>query len=164
MDLFVWLESTGLASWVRESSSLLAYPTILFLHSLGMTIVVGLGIAIDLRILGVASDMALSPLQKLFPYLWLGFAINAASGALLLIADATTKFANPIFYIKLLCIGLAVAATVVLRNKVFLNPLADKAPVTSTARFAAVASLVFWIGAITAGRLMAYIGPVSGLN
>jgi hypothetical protein len=163
MDLFVWLESTGLASWVRESSSLWAYPTILFMHSLGMTIVVGLGIAIDLRVLGVASDMPMAPLQKLFPYLWTGFAINAVSGLLLLIADATTKFANPIFYLKLLCIGLAVVATVMLR-KIFRSPGLDKVPLTSTAKFAALASLLFWIGAITSGRLMAYIGPVSGLN
>src|SRR5687768_12812377 len=108
MDLLVWVESTSLASWVRESSSLWAYPTILFLHSLGMTIVVGLGITIDLRVLGVAPDMSMAPLQKLFPYLWIGFGINAGSGLLLLIADASTKLANPIFYVKLLCIGLAI--------------------------------------------------------
>jgi hypothetical protein len=164
MDLFVWLESTGLAAWVRESSSLWAYPTILFMHSLGMTIVVGLGIALDLRVMGLGSDMPLSPLQKCFPYLWAGFAINAVSGLLLLIADATTKFANPIFYLKLLFIALAVVATVMIRSKVFGTPGVDKVPVTSTSKFVALASLIFWIGAITAGRLMAYLGPVSGLN
>src|SRR5205809_423377 len=107
MDFLVWLESTGPASWVRESSSLWAYPTVLFLHTLGMAIVAGLSTAIDLRILGLAPGVPVSPLEKLFPLIWIGFWINAFSGTLLLMADATTKFLNPVFYVKLTFIALA---------------------------------------------------------
>ena len=164
MDLFVWLESTGLAAWVRESPSLWGYPTVLFLHSLGMTIVVGLGFAIGLRMMGLAPQIPLEPLEKLFRFMWIGFWINAVSGMLLLIADATTKFANPIFYIKLACIAAAVVVTSLLRRKIYRSPAADKAPITPNVKLLALGSIVFWIGAITAGRLMAYIGPVSGLE
>jgi len=164
MDLLVWLEQTALASWVRESSSLWAYPTILFMHTLGMSMVAGLSSAIDLRIVGVGREIPISPLEKLYPFMWAGFLINLFSGSLLLIADATTKFVNPVFYIKMIFVILAVLDLRVMRTTIFRDPLLDKRPVSSTGKFLAYASLVCWAGAVTAGRLMAYLGPVGGLN
>jgi hypothetical protein len=164
MDFLVWLESTSLASWVRESPSLLAYPTVLFMHTLGMSIVAGLSSAVDLRIIGIGRDVPISPLQRLYPYMWLGFLINLFSGSLLLVADATTKFVNPVFYVKMIFVILAVIDLKVMRTKVFGDPLLDKRPVSSTGKLLAYASLVCWAGAVTAGRLMAYLGPVGGLN
>jgi hypothetical protein len=164
MDILHWLESTGLAAWVRESSSIFAYPTILFVHSLGMTIVVGLGISVDMRLMGWAPQIPLEPLERLFPLMWLGFAINAFSGSLLLIADASTKFANPIFYIKLVFIAAALVVTSLMRRKLYGKAAMDKPPLTPYLKVLAFSSLVFWLGAITAGRLMAYLGPVSGLQ
>jgi len=51
---------------------------------------------------------------------------------------------------------------VALRRRVFGRPANDAAPVAGFGRALAVTSLIFWGGAITAGRLMAYFGPVSG--
>src|SRR5437016_5751128 len=102
MNFYAWLEQTGLGSWIRESSTIWAYPSVLFMHTLGMGLVAGLSAAIALRILGFAREMPLSPLDKLYPVLWVGFWINAVSGTLLLIADATTKMTNPVFFIKLM--------------------------------------------------------------
>jgi hypothetical protein len=50
-----------------------------------------------------------------------------------------------------------------LRTRVFGDPFIDKRPASSNAKILAVTSLFFWLGAITAGRLLAYVGPVSGL-
>ena len=164
MDFLSWLESTSIASWVRESPSLWAYPTVLFMHTLGMSIVAGVSAAIDLRIIGIGRDVPLSPLQRLYPLMWFGFLINLFSGSLLLIADATTKFANPVFYIKMIFVLLAVLDLQVMRKMVFRDPLIDKRPVSSTGKLLAYGSMVCWAGAVTAGRLMAYLGPVGGLN
>jgi hypothetical protein len=41
MALLAWLQSTTIAVWVAESHSLLAYPTVLFLHTVGLAVVVG---------------------------------------------------------------------------------------------------------------------------
>ena len=164
MDFLQWVEQTGLATWVRESSSLWAYPTILFLHTIGLATVVGLNARIDFRILGVASEVPLSPMVRFYPIMWAGFAVNALSGTALLMADASTKLANPVFYVKLVFIALALVNMRLLRTQVFRDPLVDKRPPTTNARILALTSLIFWIGATTAGRLMAYIGPVSGLE
>jgi hypothetical protein len=164
MDFLQWVEQTGLATWVRESSSLWAYPTILFLHTIGLATVVGLNAAIDIRILGFAPEVPLSPMARFFPIMHAGFAVNALSGTALLIADASTKLANPVFYVKLVFIALALINLRLLRKQVFEDPLVDKRPLISNAKILAFTSLIFWIGATTAGRLMAYIGPVSGLE
>ena len=164
MDFLVWLEQSGFSTWVRESSSVWAYPTILFLHTIGMATVVGVNAGIDLRILGFAPELPVAPMTRLFPLMWAGFGINAVSGTALLIADATTKLTSPVFYIKMGFIALALIDLRLLKTHVFGDALVDKRPLSAQAKILAVTSLVFWVGVITAGRLMAYIGPVSGLK
>jgi hypothetical protein len=162
VDFLAWLEASSLGTWVRESSSLWAYPAILFFHTIGLGFLVGMNVAIALRLLGCASRIPLAPLERFYPIMWLGFWINALSGVALLIADATTKLTNPVFYIKMGFITLAVMNMVVIRRRLFGDPNRDAKPIPASGRFLAAASLVLWAGAITAGRLMAYFGPVSG--
>jgi hypothetical protein len=102
-------------------------------------------------------------MQKLLPIMWAAFWVNAATGTILLIADATTKLRNPDFFVKMGFILLAVITQRLIEKRVFRDPHVDKAALTTNARLLAVASLVCWLGAITAGRLLAYVGPVAGL-
>ena len=161
MDFFARLEQTGFSTWVRESSSIFAFPSILLLHTIGMGIVVGINAGIDLRILGIAPALPLAPMEKFLPILWVGFWVNAVTGVVLVVVDATTKLSNPDFYVKMVFIALAIINLRMLRNRVFRDPLIDKEPLSTNAKILAVTSLIFWLGAITAGRLMAYVGPVS---
>jgi hypothetical protein len=162
MSFLASLENTAFAAWVRESSSIWAYPTILFLHTVGLGFLVGLNAAIDLRILGVARKVPLAPMEQFYPIMWTAFWVNALSGSALLIADATTKLTNPVFYIKMSFVALAVINMVLLRRRVFRRLAFDAAAAAGFGRALALTSLILWGGAITAGRLMAYFGPVSG--
>ena len=164
MEFISQLQHSALMDWVRESGSLLGYPTILFLHTLGLATVAGLNGAIDLRLLGVASRIPLAPLTRFFPFIWAAFALTALTGVTLLIADAETKLASPVFYVKLAFIILALINLHLLKTRVFANPDVDRMPVTSQAKVLALSSLILWVAATTAGRLMAYIGPVAGLG
>jgi hypothetical protein len=143
------LEQTGLAVWIRESGTLYGYPLILFLHTMGLSTVVGISAAVDLRLLGVAPGIPLASLEKLFGLVWAGFALTAATGTLLFIADAAKHASNPAFFVKLAFVGGGVAALVLVRGRVFRGG----------ARGAglAAASLACWLVALSAGRLMAYI-------
>ena len=164
MDFLRWLEQTGFSTWVRESSSVLAFPTVLLLHTIGMALVVGVSAGIGLRILGLAPKLPLAPLEKFLPILWIGFWVNAVTGTVLLAADATTKMTNPDFFVKMIFIVLAIINQQMIKNRVFRDAFIDKKPLSSNAKMLAVTSMIFWLGAITAGRLMAYLGPVSGLS
>jgi len=159
MGFFAAIEQSGFSVWVRESNSLLAYPGVLFLHTLGMGVVAGISAVIALRILGCAREVPLGDLRRLYPYMWAGFYLNTVTGIILFAIDATTKIIDPDFYIKLAFIAAAVILMYRINGKVFGDPLLEKKPIQMNGKILAFASIVCWMGAITAGRLLAYVGP-----
>ena len=162
MDFLSTIEHSTFCTWVREDNSIWAYPFILFLHTLGMATVVGMSAMVDLRLLGFARTLPVAPLERYFPIMWTGFWINAISGTILLATDATTKIANPVFGVKMVLIALGVVNMVFIRRVVFRDPSVDNV-VPALGKVLAAASLLLWLGATAAGRLMAYLGAVSGL-
>ena len=156
MNFLDTIENLGFSTWVRESPSKWAYPTVLLLHVIGMGVVAGLSGMISLRLLGVSPKTPVQPLERLYPLIWFGFWVNAITGTALLLASATKRMVDPTFYIKMVFIFVGVALLQQTRKKVFhhLGP-ADALP--GSARGLAWASLICWLGALTAGRLLAYI-------
>jgi hypothetical protein len=150
------IENLGLSTWVRESPSKLAYPTVLFLHVIGMGVVAGVSSMISMRLLGVSPKTPLKPLERLYPLLWWGFWVNAATGTALLMASASKRMLDPVFYIKMVFIFAGVALLQRTRTTVF-RTLGPDGALPDSARTLAWASLICWFGAITAGRLLAYI-------
>ena len=148
MEFLTSIEQSGFSTWVRESTSVWAYPTVLFLHTLGLGFLVGASMVIDLRLLGFSNELPIAPMKKFFPVMWFGFWVNASSGLVLVVIDATKMLVNPLFYIKIAFIALAMVSA---------DANADKAALRFKARALAGASLFFWLCAITAGRLTAYL-------
>ena len=158
MDSFLQsLQQSGFAKFIGESGSLLGYPTILFLHTLGLGAVAGLNAGIDLRLLGFGTRIPLAPLERLFPLMWWGFGISAASGLALLVADPVTKLHQVVFYVKLVFVALGVVSMQMIRNRIFRNEAALSDVLPANGKMLAILSLFFWIAATTAGRLIAYI-------
>ena len=156
MESFLALvEGSDLAEWVR-SDPLYAFPLIVTLHTIGMGFLAGGGAAIDLRILGFAPRMPLKAMARFVPLLWLAFAVNAVSGTLLLIGYPTKALTNPVFYVKLCLIALAVVLLYRIVTTVLHVADVDDEPMTSQARRLALASLGAWVALIVAGRLLAY--------
>jgi len=77
--------------------------------------------------------------------------------------DATTRAVNVDFWVKLVFVAVGVWAMARMRKVVFADPMLDKGPVSSQAKMLAWVSLISWFGAICAGRLIAYVGPVAGV-
>jgi len=160
-DLLAAIEASSFSTWLRESNSIWAYPTVLTLHTLGLAVLVGANVAFDLRLLGFGTSLTLEDLRPLFRAMWIGFWVNAISGAMLLAADATTKAAAPMFLIKLALVTVGVAFIILTRRVVYRAGSTNT--VTTAAKALATGSLAVWLIAIAAGRLMAYPGLFFGL-
>ena len=152
--LFVWLESTALSVWLVESPSVFAFPLVLALHTIGLALLVGLNAALDFRILGVAPQIPVTTFRRFLPIMWAGFWLNAVTGVLLLVAYPAKALTNPVFYLKLGLIAVAVGILLRMRRRLLSDP--QPAPLPARVKLLAAASLLCWAGAITAGRLLAY--------
>jgi hypothetical protein len=128
----------------------------LTLHTVGMAVVVGTCVLLDLRILGLARDLPLWVFGRSTRLVWPAFSVNAATGVALFMIDAEHKSTQWIFGVKLVLILFAMILYVRTRRR--LTDAADRGESgVDDARVLAVASLVLWTCATVAGRLMAYL-------
>ena len=154
MDYLLWLEETPFSTWMRESGP--AFFGSLIFHSVAMGFVVGVHVAMNLRILGMAPGIPLSMMRRFFPVLWVGLVVVSISGVLLLIAYPAKALTNPVFYLKLGAIVTALFITRSLAKGVLQEPSYDAVRAPKKARVLAALSLLLWAGAVTSGRLLAY--------
>ena len=153
---FILFEEGAIGTWVRESPSMLAFPTIIALHAVGMGLVAGTNAAMDFRIFGFARRVPIYTLENLVPVMRFGFWLNAVSGVLLLLAYPTKALTNWVFYLKLTLIGLAMVDTLLIRKHIIQKSSVDDTSVSARGKILAGLSLACWAGAIVSGRLLAY--------
>ncbi len=157
MSFLDWLDNTSFVIWIRESTSVFAYPTIIAFHTFSLVLLVGLSCAVALRTLGVARDVPLPPLDRFFRLMWIGFWISAVSGVLLLASDVRGFLDNPVFYVKLASIAVGVFMVWMLRRLVFREAAEPgRRPISSAGKTVAAGVLVTWLVALTVGRVLAY--------
>ena len=156
MGFFIWLESLPLSVWVHESPSVWAQPTVLTLHTMGMGVLVGACWVLDLRLLGVGRTVPLSAFRWVFRAVAISLFVNVVTGALLFAGRATTWGPALPFFIKIALV-VASAATVLPLRSYVLRSDPNQLEVSGRIRLLAIASILAWSGAITAGRLLAYL-------
>jgi hypothetical protein len=162
MEFFAWLQDLPISEWVQTSDY--GFPLLLAAHSIGLAGVVGILVVLNLRVLGYAKGIPIEALSRLMPVAWLGFIINALSGVLLFMANATRLVTNWAFLLKMSFVLLGGVVTWILwRN---LNQRSGPATtfaakpsytITHAAHVTAGISLGVWFGAILFGRIIAYV-------
>jgi hypothetical protein len=150
LPLLARIEASALSTWIRESDAIYAFPGILVVHTVGMALAAGSAAAIALRLLGVAPQIPLTSLRELVRVAWIGLLMNVLSGILLVVAYPTKALTNPIFYAKLLVIGVTVA----LVRHVDRRVLGETS--TQPRRLLSTTLLVLTALAIITGRLLPY--------
>ena len=157
MDLLVWLEGTSIAHAIRTIPWL--YPAFETAHYIGLSLLVGGILLIDLRVLGFARGLSLRSMIGLLPFVWVGFIINLVTGSLLFIYGATGFGTNRAFWLKMTFMVLAglnaLAFDWSVRRATADWVTADLPP--QHVKIFATASLALWLCVVTTGRWMAYL-------
>lgn len=154
MSLLASFEQNAFSVWMRESPSLLAFPFILYLHTLGLALLAGLNVGLDLWLLGRRTVPPIR-LANVYRIMWLGFGINLISGLALLAAYPAKALTNWVFFAKMALVVLALWVLERLRGELEV-PNGAAREVSARARNLAVVSLLVWAGTILAGRYLAY--------
>ena len=149
MTIVTVIDQSALAEFVRNT--IWVYPLMLTLHAIGLAFAAGVSVAMNLRVLGVATGLPLAAMHRLQPLFYSALAVNAISGVGLVLNNPAKWLVDPLFYVKLTLLAFALLDSAVLARRVFAV-----ASAMTHARTLAVASLLLWAGAITAGRMLAY--------
>ena len=110
---------------------------------------------IAFRLLGFAKGIPLAEMRVLCRVVWWAFWVNVVSGVVMFIAHPVERGLAPMFWIK---IALVVVGMVVQTRTERVLAAGDAAVETAGARQLGYASLVVWLLAVTAARLIAYVG------
>ncbi len=141
----------GFAGIPAIASSAWAYPALESLHIIGVGLLLGSLVLVDLRVWGRGGDIALAPLARLaLPVTLAGFAALALSGLLMFAAAPGEMLANRLFVIKM---GLVMLAGL---NAAWFHARGSLRHVDATARALALVSLGLWLAIIILGRWIAY--------
>ena len=158
-DALAWLEDSALGAFMR-GSGLWTYPVVNLVHILGVASLFGAVLVLDRRLLGVWRRAPLSAIMTAAgPVAMAGFAVAAPSGVCLLAADAVAYQHNPFLLVKFVAIGLGLVNAVALRQTTARRARAARELSRADARTLAVmggVSLVSWLTAVAAGRMIGY--------
>jgi uncharacterized membrane protein len=149
LHLCRWLQDNSFIAVVNGTSWMAAALEIV--HYFSMFILVGSMMIVDLRVLGLvgrrqdAAELA----DRLFPWIWVSFAVNFLSGFLMFAGSAASYYQNDIFYDKVAIVLLAIVANVIVQQRMSKWNRLPAMP--ASAKVLAAVSIVLWIGAIIAG-------------
>jgi hypothetical protein len=152
------LEATALAGALRDS--VWAYPLVNAAHILGVALLVGAMIPLDLRLLGAWRSVPLLPLWRVLTRTaGAGLGLAIVFGALLFITRATEYAASSLFLSKMVVVGVGTANALAVRTLMpdaiaLMGSALEKPPVRL--QLAGGLSLAAWLTALTLGRLVGY--------
>ncbi len=156
-DLCQWLHDSPAAAIMRGSSA--TFTIINSIHALGIVLVAGTILLVDLRLLGLAlrKEPVKDVVSRIVPLTLSGFAMMALTGLLMFFPEAVRYYKSPAFRIKLVLLALLGLNALVFHLTVYRDaPNWEPGRVPARARLAGLLSLMLWIGVIAAGRSIPY--------
>ena len=153
------LEATAFADWVLIS--MLGFPTLIALHSIGMGVAVGLSLIVALRLNRVITSLDARLLPRLLTLAVSGFVLNLITGLALFVSRGTEYIASGIFLLKMLFVVISAAIMFWLRRRLIVAAqMADAQVVDGRAIQMSVVFTVTWLCAVITGRLIAYLSDL----
>jgi len=152
--------------WIADNLGILVlalpwtWPILETLHFIGLCMLLGGLIVIDLRLLGFNRLIPTVASHDLLPIIYTGLTINTVTGIMFFIGDPHRYAVNIGFQLKMLLYVLAGLNALWYQYK--LSPRVDRLPANSPmptdARLSGALSLGLWFGVLIFGRLIPYVG------
>ncbi len=150
-----WLSNTPFSMTIQ--TVLWIIPAVQTVHILCVAVVMSCMAMLDLRLVGVAGRR--QPISRVVgrfvPWVWCALPILALSGSILIIGEPSRELQNPYFRAKMVMLATVIVITLVvqLQNKKNATYWETR---RAAARLTGLASLLLWVGIVTAGRWIAY--------
>ena len=159
MEFLAYLEASAFSEWVLLS--MLGFPTLIALHSIGMAVAVGLSLMVTLRLHQIFVGIKLQLIPRLLDIAVLGFVLNLITGLALFVSRGPEYILSVVFLIKMLLV--IISAMILFWLRQHLKPRSVTAEISvadGVTRTMSVVSTVTWFGAVVTGRLIAYISDL----
>ena len=151
--LFEWFEMTSIGVVVRES--IWMFPVIEAVHLLGLCLLGGALLVVDLRMLGLGlRRQTIGELsENLRPWLYGAIALMGVTGVLLFLSEAVKCYYNQSYWVKMITLVIALIFTFTLRAKTANN---GGMTASTRTRLIAAASMMLWFTVAAAGRWIGF--------
>lgn len=156
-DIFAAIEQSPFSIFMRED--FYAYFIALIFHALGMALLVGGGVLVSLRIMGLAAAARLERFAGFFSVMWVGAGLAVLSGLALLAAYPAKALTNPVFGLKFAALIAATFIVWWMARRLFPIAVSDQ-PLPPWARWLAALALALWLGGVVFGKLLLHTATV----
>lgn len=158
VEFSLWVSDWPLCIWLQ--SHFFAIPVFQAIHILAIAILFGSTLLLGLRVLGLnATDQSMVDNYRRYqPWIWGGVLTLVASGIILLISEPVRNMVNPIFWMKMGALAVAIAVSLWFLGAVRAQAASwDVSPGgQASVRTGAVALIVLWCVVMAGGRWIAY--------
>jgi hypothetical protein len=146
-----------LNEWIQATYWL--WPVMEITHFIGLALLMGGLLMVDLRMLGLFKSLSLAATHKVLPIVLFGFALNLTTGILFFVGDPMRYSVNVGFQIKMLLVLLAGANALLFHSRYWLNAQSSIAVALNRVdeRLVAAMSLGLWTAVLLLGRLIPYV-------
>lgn len=160
--LAAWMESTWINGVVLGYAW--SWPILESVHFIALCFLIGALLVMDLRLIGFQNVIPLKAVHSLMPVAIVSFCFSLLTGLAFLFGDPMLYFINPAFWTKMAFVVLAGLNFLLYYTKVepVLVSVGPGAPTPPLAKAVGIASLVFWFGVLSYGRLLPYLGTGGG--
>ncbi len=154
LTFFQWCEASGIGETIRKSSWL--FPVIEAVHLLGLGVIGGAVLVVDLRLLGLGlrRQSAAQLRRDAQPWLVGSLVLMIVTGGLLFLSEAIKCYYHDAFWFKMSCLFLAIVFTFTIQRKVIMTDESRLRPLWS--KVVAVVSVLLWAGVGIGGRWIGF--------
>ncbi len=159
MGFLAYLEASAFSQWVLIS--MLGFPTLIALHSVGMGVAVGLSLMVALRLNQLLVDFDAQLLPKFLSVAVWGFVLNLVTGITLFVSRGQDYITSVVFLLKIVLVAVGTLILFWLKRRLGGTSLTtDVLVADGLARRLSLVCAAAWVGAVVTGRLIAYLSDL----